>query len=356
MSRLSAKWGLASLVVVILLIGAAYWKLQDDGATPDGFAKGNGRIEAVSIDVSSKVAGRISKMLVKEGDVVEAGQPLAEFDSRQLQVALVQAQAERKRAVLAVDTAKIGVEQAQAELRAAEAAVKEAEASNEMAQKKYDRTSKLAENSTASQATLDADRAQALSSEAAISLAEAQRAAAAAAINTAKAGVIDAQAAVEVADAAIESIKVQLSDMTLTAPRDGRVQYIVAREGEIVGAGGRVLNLADLGDVYMSIFLPTREAGRIALGTPARVVLDAAPDMTVPAKVTYVADVAQFTPKTVETEAEREKLMFRVKVTIDPDLLKKYSQYVKTGLPGIAYVKLDPDAAWPASLEANLVK
>jgi len=106
----------------------------------------------------------------------------------------------------------------------------------------------------------------------------------------------------------------------------------------------------------MSIFLPTREAGRIALGTPARVVLDAAPDMTVPAKVTYVADVAQFTPKTVETEAEREKLMFRVKVTIAPDLLKKYSQYVKTGLPGIAYVKLDPDAAWPASLEANLVK
>lgn len=356
MVRLSAKWGLAGVASLVVVAALGYWKMQSISSVPAGFAEGNGRIEAVSVDVAAKAAGRISRVLVKEGDLVQAGQPLVELDSRQIKVALVQAQAERKRAVLAVDTAKNRVQQAEAEQRAAAAVVEEAQATNEVAQKQYERTRKLAENSTASQATLDAARAQALSAKAAIAVAEAKSAAAAAAISTAKAGVVDAQAAVEVADAAIASINVQLSDTTLVAPRDGRVQYIVARQGEIVGAGGRVLNLADLGDVYMSIFLPTREAGRIALGTSARIVLDAAPDMVVPARVTYVADVAQFTPKTVETEAEREKLMFRVKVSIEPALLRKYSDYVKTGLPGVAYVQLDPKAIWPAALESNLVK
>lgn len=356
MARLSTKWGMAGLVAVLFVAAIGYWRLQGASSVPAGFAEANGRIEAVSIDVASKTAGQISKILVREGEFVRAGQPLAELDSREIKVALVQAEAERKRALLSVDTAKNRVQQAEAEQRAAAAGVDEAKAANDAAQKQYERTSKLAETSTASQATLDAVRAQALSARAAIAVAEAKSAAAEAAINTAKAGVVDAQAAVEVADAAIASINVRLSDTTLVAPRDGRVQYIIAREGEIVGAGGRVLNLADVGDVYMTIFLPTREAGRIALGTPARIVLDAAPDMTVPAQVTYVADVAQFTPKTVETQVEREKLMFRVKVSIEPDLLKKYSDYVKTGLPGVAYVRLDPEAAWPAALDAHLVK
>jgi HlyD family secretion protein len=76
----------------------------------------------------------------------------------------------------------------------------------------------------------------------------------------------------------------------------------------------------------------------------------------VPAKVTFVADVAQFTPKTVETEEERLKLMFRIKAQIPPELLRKYIQYVKTGLPGMAYVRLDPNAEWPANLQGTLVQ
>ncbi len=89
--------------------------------------------------------------------------------------------------------------------------------------------------------------------------------------------------------------------------------------GEVLAAGGRVLNLVDLGDVYMTFFLPTAEAGRVALGAEVRIVLDAAPQYVIPAKVSFVADVAQFTPKTVETAQERQKLMFRVKAQIAPD-------------------------------------
>jgi HlyD family secretion protein len=112
--------------------------------------------------------------------------------------------------------------------------------------------------------------------------------------------------------------------------------------------------MVDLSDVYMTFFLPTAEAGRVRLGTEVHLVLDTAPQYVVPARVSYVADVAQFTPKTVETADERQKLMFRVKARIDPDLLKKHIKSVKTGLPGVAYVQLDPQAEWPGHLRVRL--
>jgi HlyD family secretion protein len=168
--------------------------------------------------------------------------------------------------------------------------------------------------------------------------------------------VVDAQAAVDSAQAAIESIVAEIDDATLHSPRDGRVQYRVAEPGEVLGSGGRVLNLVDLGDVYMTFFLPTAQAGRVAIGAEVRLVLDAAPRYVIPAKATFVADVAQFTPKTVETEEERQKLMFRIKAQISPELLRKYIQQVKTGLPGVAYVRIDPDVEWPAALQGTLLQ
>ena len=92
------------------------------------------------------------------------------------------------------------------------------------------------------------------------------------------------------------------------------------------------------------------------MGADVRLVLDAAPQYVIPAQVSFVADVAQFTPKSVETTDEREKLMFRIKARISPELLKKYIRNAKTGLPGMAYVQLDKEAAWPAHLEVKLPK
>lgn len=201
---------------------------------------------------------------------------------------------------------------------------------------------------------LDDDRANAQGAKAAVAAAEAQLAASKAAIGAAQAQVVDAEAAVDAAKAAIESITADINDSTLRSPRAGRVQYRVAQPGEVVSAGGRVLNLVDVGDVYMTFFLATPQAGRVGIGAEVRIVLDAAPRYVIPAKVSFVADVAQFTPKTVETQAEREKLMFRVRAQISPELLRKYIQHVKTGLPGMAYIRLDPDAEWPANLRETL--
>jgi HlyD family secretion protein len=122
----------------------------------------------------------------------------------------------------------------------------------------------------------------------------------------------------------------------------------------VIAAGGRVVNLVDLTDVYMTFFLPTTDAGRVALGTEVRLVLDAAPQFVIPAQVSLVSDVAQFTPRTVETAEERLKLMFRVRARISPELLRAHASQVKTGLPGVAYVRVDPRAEWPARLQVRL--
>ena len=192
------------------------------------------------------------------------------------------------------------------------------------------------------------------SAEAALSKAKADVSAAAAAIATAKSKVIEAESSVAAAQATIERIQSDIDDSTLKAPRDGRVQYRVSQPGEVLPAGGKVLNMVDLGDVYMTFFLPTDWAGRVQIGAEARIVLDAAPQFVIPAKVTFVADVAQFTPKTVETAEERQKLTFRIKAHIPQEVLKKYVRDVKTGLPGMAYVQLDPQAEWPSNLQVRL--
>jgi len=344
-------------VLAVLAAGGYYaWQQSRNGALPQGLASGNGRIEAVEIDVSAKSPGRIKEILVGEGDFVKTGDVLARMDTAQLEAQRRQAEAQIRRARIGVDTANTLIVQREAERTAAAAVVTQREAERDAAERTLKRSEQLAASNTVSQQVLDNDRAAERSAAAAVAAAEAQLAASAAAINAARAQVVDAGAAVDSAQAAIESIDAEINDATLRSPRDGRVQYRVAEPGEVLGGGGRVLNLVDLGDVYMTFFLPTAQAGRVAIGAEVRLVLDAAPQYVIPAKATFVADVAQFTPKTVETEEERQKLMFRIKARISPELLRKYIQQVKTGLPGVAYVRIDPDAEWPAALQGTLLR
>lgn len=353
---ISRRWLGAILLAALAAAGYFYWQRLTGSALPAGIAGGNGRIEAVEIDISTKAPGRIKQILVSEGDFVAAGQVLAQMDTEQLEAQKRQAQAQWRRAVIGVDTARSIIVQRQAEKTAAEAVVAQRQAQLDVAARKLTRSEQLIKTNTVSQQVLDDDRATAEGSRSAVGAAQAQLAAADAAIGAAKAQLVDAEAAVEAARAVIESITADINDGTLKSPRDGRVQYRVAQPGEVLSAGGRVLNLVDLGDVYMTFFLPTAQAGRIAIGSDVRLVLDAAPQYVIPAEVTFVADVAQFTPKTVETEEERQKLMFRIKAGISQSLLRKYIRQVKTGLPGMAYVRLDPQTEWPTYLQKNVLQ
>ncbi len=355
--RMSKKGLLIGLAVVVLAVAGyfAWSKLTAEGL-PSGFVASNGRIEAVEIDISTKTAGRLQDIMVREGDFVKAGQVLAQMDTAQLEARKRQAEAQLRRAKIAIDTAHSLVAQREAEKTSALAVVEQRKAQLDSASKTNARSKQLLTGNAVSQQIVDDSEAAEQSARATLASAQASLAASDAAINAAKAQIVDAEAAVDAAQADIESIETDIADATLKSPRDGRVQYRIAQPGEVLSAGGRVLNLVDLGDVYMTFFLPTAEAGRTSMGSDVRLILDAAPQYTIPAKVSFVADVAQFTPKTVETEEERQKLTFRVRAQIPQALLQKYIQYVKTGLPGMAYVRLDPEAAWPENLERNLVK
>lgn len=344
------KGGIAAAIAIAAML---LWQALQPSGLPQGIVSGNGRLEAVEIDVSAKSPGRINDITVDEGQMVQAGDVVAHMDTDVLKAQRQEAQAQFAEARNAILVAESQVAQRQSERAAALATVRQREAELRAARKRLGRSETLAREGATPLQERDDDQAQAEGASAAVEAARAQLAAIDAAIATARSQVIGAHSNVDAVSATIARIDADIRDSALRAPRDGRVQYRVAQPGEVVAGGGRVINLVDLSDVSMTFFLPETAAGQIGLGSEVRIVLDAAPGYVVPARISFVADVAQFTPKTVETESERQKLMFRVKARIDPQLLRRYMAYVKTGLPGVAYVRTDPRVPWPADLKTR---
>lgn len=348
------KWIVPAALALVAAAAYLAWNASHNGDPGPGFIQGNGRIEATEIDIATKLPGRLAEVLAAEGDFVQAGDVLARMDTATLLAQRSEAVARHAQAQHGVATAQAQVALRESDLRASQAQVALRESELDAAQRRLARSTELARDGASSQQELDDDRARERSAHAAVTAAKAQVDAARAAVLAARTQVTGTEAQVDAAQASIERIDADVQDATLTAPRDGRVQFRIAQEGEVLGAGGRVLNLVDLSDVYMTFFLPETAAGRVAIGSEARIVLDAAPDIVIPATIRFVSATAQFTPKTVETASERQKLMFRVRAQIDRDLLTRYLQHVKTGLPGVTWVKLDANAAWPASLQPNV--
>lgn len=356
-SRLDKKWLKLGIILLVAAIVVFFtWRMLAPKGLGKSFASSNGRIEATEIDVAAKIPGRIAKIFVDEGDFVRPGEIVAVMDLQTLKATLEEAKAALHQAESDIAIAQSTVKQRESERLASLAVVRQRKAELIVAKKRLARSKMLSKEGAVSVQEYDNDLAGVQGSAAAVAAAQAQESAAKSAIVTARSHIVGALANANANRAKITRIQADIDDSELKSPRFGRVQYRVAQPGEVVGPGGRVLNLVDLGDVYMTFFLPTDQAGRVALGAEARIVLDAEPNTVIPAKISYVADVAQFTPKTVETAKEREKLTFRIKTRIDPKLLMKYIHYVKTGLPGVVYVKLDPKAKWPANMEQRLLK
>ena len=340
----------SALVLAAAAAALLAWSPWRAPGLGEGFVSGNGRIEATEIAVATKLAGRVEKILVAEGDFVTAGQPLAQMQIESLQAQREEALARSQQAQQAVSGAEVQVALQESNYQAALAVVAQRESDLDTAQRRLPRSEKLAQEGFFSSQLLDDDRAKVRSLQASVLAAKAQARAAQVGIAAARHQILGAQANVRALEATLARIDVELTDSELKAPRAGRVQFRVAQAGEVLGGGGRVLNLVDLSDVYMTFFLPETVAGRVALGSEVRLVLDAAPQFVIPAKVSFVASTAQFTPKTVETASERQKLMFRVRAQIDPALLQRHLAQVKTGLPGVAWLKLDANTPWPAQL------
>lgn len=318
--------------VLAAFMGYAAWKvlLAPSDLPPEGFARGNGRIEADLIDISTRVAGRVSSILVREGDLVRGGNILAKIDTTELA-------AQRMRGVAAVASAEAAVAVAQA-------GVSQAEAKLALAKSESARAEELSLRGVLSQENLEIKRTETQLAEAGLV--------------AALAGVEATKRAVDAENAALKEIEVRIEDSTLYAPSVGRVLYRLAQPNEVVGSGGKVLTLVSLEDVYMEFFLPATAAAKVQLGDEARIIIDVMPDVSIPAIVAFVAPQAQFTPKQVETLAERESLMFRIRVRIPSELVRAQIERVKTGVRGVAWVRLaGPQGLldWPEGLTPPLV-
>ncbi len=344
------------LVLLAAVAAGAYgaWLWSQDRGPGPGFMQGNGRIEATEIDIATKLPGRVDRILVDEGDFVQAGQTLALMNPDSLQAQFEEAQARQRQAGHAVVAAQAQVALRESDVATAQAVVRQRESDLFAARQRLNRSSSLVKRGAASQQELDDDQARLHSAEAGLAAARAQVVSAQAGVAAARADQVGAESAVAAAAATVARIQADLEDSRLKAPRDGRIQLRVAQPGEVLAAGGRVLNMLDLSDVTMTFFMPEAVAGRLAMGSEVRIILDAAPQYVIPAEVSFVASQAQFTPKTVETASERQKLMFRIKARIPRDLLQKNLEQVKTGLPGVAWVRADPSQPWPASLTVRL--
>ena len=293
---------------------------------PEGIVKTNGRIEATQVDVAAKYPGRLTDITVEEGSEVKAGQVVGRISSPEYEAQLRAAQSNVERAKQSLAEAETLITQRNAVLAAAKS--------------DFERGQELVGKQIITQQTFDQRRRNYEGAEANVKGAIAARE--------------QADAAIKSAQAEVERIESILHDLVLVSPRTGRVQYLLARNGEVIAAGGKVMTILDLQDVYMTVFLPAAVAGRLEIGSEARIILDPVPEYVVPASVSFVAADAQFTPKTVETQEEREKLMFRVKLQLDADVLKQYSRRVKTGVRGLGVVRTKTATAWPSDLQVKL--
>ena len=326
-----ARWLRVALVVAVVVGGAGagfYWWKHSQSLLPPGIAWGNGRIEADEIDIDTKFAGRIAEMLADEGDMVKGGQIVARMDTQDLAASLKKAEAQVRLALKAIDEANANVAQQTSQVL--------------LAQQQMDRATSLAQKGFQTKEVVD-QRQQQLDG-------------ANAALRAAQARVIESQHALEASTHDVELYTVNIADNTLVVPRDGRIQYRIANIGEVLPAGGKVFAMLDISYVYMDVYLPTQEAGKLKIGADARIVLDAYPNVAIPAKVSFIATQAQFTPKAVETKSERDKLMFRIRVRIDPERLRARADSVRSGLPGVAYLRLDPAVPWPPQLQGNAAR
>jgi len=320
-------------IVILALIGIAvvagggyYYYAAMQSRLPPGIAFGNGRVEGDEIAIATKYAGRIAEIDFSEGDLVQKGQVLARMDTSELEAS------ERAAAALA--------QQRQRDADAAQSQIQVRQAALDLANSELARGQILVAKGAISRQRVEQLTAAQLAAVDQLAAAKSQAAAADAAVASAK--------------AEQERLQHMIADSTLLAPKLGRILFRPANIGETLPAGGQVGTLVDLSDIYMTFFLVSKDAAKVSIGASGRIVLDAVPNRAIPAYVSFVAPRAQFTPKQVETQTERERMMFRVKIRIPESLVMKHLDKIKVGVTGVGYVKLDPNVQWPSRLESDL--
>jgi HlyD family secretion protein len=360
------KRRLVAILALIALLGGGYFVVTAgfwNHGLPEGLIQANGRIEGDHLTVASKFPGRIQELLVFEGDNVTAGQVMLRIDDVQTRAKVDQAehawsateaQVQSAHTVLAVlnlevplaiESAQSRVDEAKAVLGKAKAVEEEARIDEQrirsllpeeaVARQQYDqalarwnvaksdvqvaRSTLVKTNKELAQAELGWKRIRAKESE--VAALESQR---------------------DQLEAALNEATSVLADLTIRAPATGTVTTRMVDLGEVVIAGTPLFEIVDLDRLYLKVYVPEHQIGKIRLDLPARIHTDAYPTQPVDATVRYIASKAEFTPKEVQTPDERVKLIYPVKLYLkdNPD------HRLTPGLPADAIIRWKENVAW----------
>lgn len=397
-------------VIVVAAVGGAvlyFWLVLRTPAHVDAILI-SGNIEMTEVDIAFKTPGKLVELLVREGDTVTAGETIARLSQDQLL-----SQRERAIATIAAAESRLGqvrasiayqrenvdssIAQREAEIRVARAALTELENGSRSQEIEQARAAVAQAATEAEQAARDLERGKTLFSREDISAqdfdrmktrAEASAAAlkqarerlalveegprkedieggraqvqrAEAALRTAQAGHLDIkrlrqdlaarQAEIEAARAELAVIQTQLDDAVAVTPVAGVVLVKAAEPGEILAAGTTVVTIADIEHPWLRGYVNETYQGRVNIGSAVDVMTDSFPGKTYPGKLTFLAADAEFTPKQIQTQEERVKLVYRVKIEIPNP-----AHELKRNMPADARVPLSPATSEPSSAAVRL--
>lgn len=384
------SWVLGIGVLLALLAGGSGFYLLSSPEVEDGILSVNGRIEGDEITVASKVAGQVIEMNVREGDRVRRDSLIAHISSEQIQARLDEAEARwrmareevqqaganvtvwEKRVAQAETALRLAREQSagrigqtQAALETAMANLKEKEADLAKTRNDDRRYTSLYQEGVVSAQLRDSARAdyevarsrteaahkQIQEAEATLQLAQTtviqvdlqqkELESSFSLLEQARAAFTTAQARVDAARAAQKEAGSILADTVIHAPLSGTVVTKVTDPGEYVVPGAPIVVVVDLRDLHLKTYVKETDIGKVKLGDPARVFVDAFPGRPFPARVSEVSPDAEFTPKSVDIKEERVKLVFGVKLAVENP-----EGYLKPGMPADGQILWKPEASW----------
>lgn len=328
-------------VVIILIVSAVLWFYLRGDKEVEGILEANGQVRGTEITISSKIPGRLDSLLINEGQPIKKGELIAEISSEEIEARIEQAEAQVEIYKKQQDVAFHSAHQTKAALQRVESSINEVESQLNLASSDYKRYSELADKGIISRRQLEETETQFKSAQARLDAAKEAKEEAIASIERAESTqeVITNQLASAVAQ--LKEINSTFKDTKIYAPSEGTVINKLVEQGELVVQGTPIAVIIDLSDIYVRVYIPQIDIGKIRIGNPARIYADAFPDRFFGGRITEVSQEAEFTPKEVHVKEERTKLVFGVKVRIDNP-----QGYLKPGMPVDVKIKWEKDVPW----------
>jgi len=308
-----------SLIVAGLTVAAC------GGRGGDGAGRASGYVEATDVRVAPQVGGRLIEVAVSEGDRVATGALVARLDTADAELALRRAEADRDQAIAALKLLEAGaraedIRQARAQESSAQAEVVGAQSELDAANADLRRFDALLQSNAGSRKQRDDAATKRDVAMARVNSARERARAATEAVARLRAGarpeeIAGGRARVAAADAQIAALKKNIADAVLTSPVAGIVTAKLVDAGETVAPRTPVVAITDLDHAWANVYVDEPVVPRLKLGQPVTLVTDAGQRLQ--GSITFISSKAEFTPRNVQTAAERSKLVYRIKVSAD---------------------------------------